>query len=155
MGAVVLAVAGIFLAFALSQSDVGMVKGYTLSASFASVGGLSTGSDVRINGIKVGTVSGQSIDQNTYNAVVKLSVTPTIHLPKDTVASIASDGMLGSKFLKLEPGRAEEKIAEGGTIETTKNFESLEEEVGKVIFLATDNGNGNKNGGGDKSGDKK
>jgi len=150
MGAVVLAVAGIFLAFALSQSDVGMVKGYTLSASFASVGGLSTGSDVRINGIKVGTVSSQTIDQNTYNAVVKLSVTPKVHLPKDTVASIASDGMLGSKFLKLEPGRAQEKIAEGGTIETTKNFESLEEEVGKVIFLATDNGSANKTGGGDK-----
>jgi phospholipid/cholesterol/gamma-HCH transport system substrate-binding protein len=150
MGAVVLAVAGIFLAFALSQSDVGMVKGYTLSASFASVGGLSTGSDVRINGIKVGTVSSQTIDQNTYNAVVKLSITPKVHLPKDTVASIASDGMLGSKFLKLEPGRSQEKIAEGGTIETTKNFESLEEEVGKVIFLATDNGNANKTGGGDK-----
>jgi phospholipid/cholesterol/gamma-HCH transport system substrate-binding protein len=146
MGAVVLAVAGIFLAFALSQSDLGVVKGYTLSASFASVGGLSVGSDVRINGIKVGTVTGQSIDQTTYNALVKLSITPTLHLPKDTVASIASDGLLGSKFLKLAPGHADEKIAEGGTIETTKNFESLEDQVGKIIFLATDSG---------KSGDKK
>jgi phospholipid/cholesterol/gamma-HCH transport system substrate-binding protein len=142
MGAVVLAVAGIFLAFALSQSDVGIVKGYTLSASFASVGGLSTGSDVRINGIKVGTVTGQSIDQTSFNAVVKFSMSPTIHLPKDTVASIASEGLLGSKFLKLEPGRSQDKIAEGGTIETTKNYESLEEEVGKIIFLATDNGKG-------------
>jgi len=146
MGAVVLAVAGIFLAFALSQSDLGVVKGYTLSASFASVGGLSTGSDVRINGIKVGTVTGQAIDQNTYNALVKFSLAPTIHLPKDTVASIDSDGLLGSKFLKLAPGHSAEKIPEGGAIETTKNFESLEETVGKIIFLATDNG---------KSGDKK
>ena len=142
MGAVVLAVAGIFLAFALSQSDIGIVKGYTLSASFASVGGLSTGSDVRINGIKVGTVTGQSIDQTSYNAVVTFSMNPTIHLPKDTVASISSEGLLGSKFLKLEPGHAPDKIAEGGAIETTKNFESLEEEVGKIIFLATDNGKG-------------
>jgi phospholipid/cholesterol/gamma-HCH transport system substrate-binding protein len=140
MGAVVLAVAGIFLVFALNQSDLGVVKGYTLSASFASVGGLSTGSDVRINGIKVGTVTSQTIDQNTYNAVVKLSVNPSIHLPKDTVASIDSDGLLGSKFLKLAPGHAEERIAEGGTIENTKNFESLEDTVGKVIFYATDSG---------------
>lgn len=146
MGAVVLAVAGIFLAFALSQSDLGVVKGYTLSASFASVGGLSTGSDVRINGIKVGTVTSEVIDQASFNAVVKFSVSPSIHLPKDTAASIASDGLLGSKFLKLEPGHATDKIPEGGAIETAKNFESLEELVGKIIFLATDNG---------KSGDKK
>ncbi len=146
MGAVVLAVAGIFLAFALSQSDLGVVKGYTLSASFASVGGLSTGSDVRINGIKVGTVTSQTIDQNTYNAVVKFTVNPSIHLPKDTSASIASDGLLGSKFLKLEPGHSQDKIAEGGIIENAKNFEALEDQVGKIIFLATDSG---------KSGDKK
>src|SRR5579859_5898144 len=97
MGAVVLAVAGIFLAFAMSQSDLGVVKGYGLSASFASVGGLSTGADVRINGIKVGTVTGQTIDQTSFNATVKLSMSPSIHLPKDTVASIASEGLLGSK----------------------------------------------------------
>src|SRR6202012_2553964 len=104
MGAVVLAVAGIFLAFALSQSDLGVVKGYSLTASFATVGGLSVGSDVRINGIKVGTVTGQTIDQNSFNAVVKMSIDPKIQLPKDTSASVASDGLLGSKFLKLEPG---------------------------------------------------
>jgi len=140
MGAVVLAVAGIFLAFAMSQSDLGVVKGYTLSASFASVGGLSTGADVRINGIKVGTVTGQTIDQTTFNAKILLSVNPSIHLPKDTSASIASDGLLGSKFLKLEPGRSKDMIPADGAIETTKNYEALEDQVGKIIFLATDGG---------------
>ena len=144
MGAVVLAVAGIFLAFALSQSDIGVVKGYTLSANFASVGGLSTGSDVRINGIKIGTVTSQTIDQTTFNADVKFTVNPAIHLPKDTVASIASEGLLGSKFLKLDPGRSADKIAEGGTIGNTKNFEALEDQVGKIIFLATDGGKDKK-----------
>ncbi|HMA51182.1 MAG TPA: MlaD family protein [Magnetospirillaceae bacterium] len=148
MGAVVLAVAGIFLAFAMSQSDLGTVKGYTLSASFASVGGLSTGSDVRINGIKVGTVTDQSIDQTSFNADLKMSIIPSIQLPKDTVASIASDGMLGSKFLKLEPGRATDKIPPGGKIEATKNYETLEDQVGKVIFLAT--GGDNKSGSGNQ-----
>ena len=144
MGAVVLAVAGIFLAFALSQSDIGMVKGYTLSANFATVGGLSTGSDVRINGIKIGTVTSQTIDQTSFNALVKFTVNPTIHLPKDTVASIASEGLLGSKFLKLDPGRSQDKIPEGGTLDNTKNFEALEDQVGKIIFLATDGGKDKK-----------
>ena len=88
MGAVVLAVAGIFLAFALSQSDLGVVKGYMLSASFANIGGLTSGSDVRINGIKVGTVIAQSIDQTSFNAQIKMSISPAVQLPKDTVAAI-------------------------------------------------------------------
>ena len=141
MGAVVLAVAGIFLAFALSQSDLGLVKGYTLSASFANIGGLTSGSDVRINGIKVGTVIAQSIDQTSFNAQIKMSISPAVQLPKDTVASIASDGMLGSNFLKLEPGRSPDKIPAGGAIETTKNFQSIEDQVSSIIFLATDSGN--------------
>jgi phospholipid/cholesterol/gamma-HCH transport system substrate-binding protein len=140
MGAVVLAVAGIFLAFALSQSDLGVVKGYELHASFASVGGLPNGSDVRINGIKVGTVLEQTIAPESFNAMMRMSIRPDIHLPTDTVASIASEGLLGSKFLKLEPGHAKTLIAEGGTITTTKNYQSLEELVGQIIFLATDSG---------------
>jgi phospholipid/cholesterol/gamma-HCH transport system substrate-binding protein len=140
MGAVVLAVAGIFLAFALSQSDLGIVKGYVLHASFASVGGLPNGSDVRINGIKVGTVLDQIIAPENFNAMVRMSIRPDIHLPTDTAASIASEGLLGSKFLKLEPGHAKTLIAEDGTIATTRNYQSLEEQVGQIIFLATDSG---------------
>ena len=147
MGAVVLAVAGIFLAFAMSQSDLGVVKGYGLSADFATVGGLSTGSDVRINGIKVGTVTAQTIDRTSFNAKVEFTVNPSIHLPKDTVASIASEGLLGSKFLKLDPGHSQDRIPEGGTIETTRNFEALEDQVGKIIFLATDGGKQQQPGG--------
>lgn len=148
MGAVVLAVAGIFLAFAMSQSDLGTVKGYTLSASFANIGGLSNGSDVRINGIKVGTVTGLTIDQTSFAAQIKMSIDPKIQLPKDTAASIASDGLLGSKFLKLEPGRAAEKIPADGTVDTTKNYETIEDQVSRIMFLATDGdkkpGNGNQ-----------
>jgi phospholipid/cholesterol/gamma-HCH transport system substrate-binding protein len=124
----------------MSQSDLGTVKGYTLTTSFANIGGLTSGSDVRINGIKIGTVTGESIDQTSFNAEVRMSIDPKIQLPKDTVASVASDGLLGSKFLKLEPGRAADKIPEGGRIETTRNYEALEDQVGKVIFYATDSG---------------
>jgi phospholipid/cholesterol/gamma-HCH transport system substrate-binding protein len=140
MGAVVLAVAGIFLAFALSQSDLGVVKGYSLHAAFASIGGLTNGSDVRINGIKVGTVLDQKIAPDSYEAVLTLSIRPDIHLPDDTVASISSEGLLGEKFLKLDPGHSKTMIAEGGAIANTKNSQSLEDQVGRIIFLATEGG---------------
>lgn len=138
MGAVVLLVAGFFLVFAYSQADLGTVKGYKVSASFASVGGLANGADVRINGIKVGTVLNQSIDPTSFNANVTMSISPTVQLPVDTVATVDSEGLLGGKYLKLMPGRSQTKIAAGGTIEKTKTYKALEEMVGEIIFLATD-----------------
>lgn len=137
MGAVVLLVAGFFLVFAYTNADLRKVEGYELQAAFASVGGLDTGADVRINGIKVGTVSSQALDPQSFNAVVKMSITPSIQLPEDTVATIATEGLLGGKFIKLEPGRSKQLIAAGGTIGRTKDFRSIEEMVGELIFLAT------------------
>lgn len=137
MGAVVLAVAGFFLAFAYNHADLKQVAGYGLSAQFASIGGLEDGSDVRINGIKVGTVASHQLDPVTFNAVLHLTIMPEIRLPTDTVATIASDGLLGGKFLKLEPGRATGRIEDGGTITKTRDFKSIEEMVGELIFLAT------------------
>jgi phospholipid/cholesterol/gamma-HCH transport system substrate-binding protein len=140
MGAVVLLVAAFFLVFAYRQADVGVVKGYTVKASFLSVGGLANGGDVRINGIKVGSVMDQTIDASNFDAVVRMSIRPDIHLPADTVASIATDGLLGGKYVKLDPGRSRDIIPADGTIANTKNFKSLEEMVGEIIFLATDSG---------------
>jgi phospholipid/cholesterol/gamma-HCH transport system substrate-binding protein len=106
------------------------------------VGGLPNGGDVRVNGIKVGTVIDQRIDPDSYNAVVHMSIRPNVRLPSDSVATIASDGLLGGKYVKLEPGRSNETIAPGGMVTKTKNYKSLEETVGEIIFLATDKGSG-------------
>ncbi|HXP95398.1 MAG TPA: MlaD family protein [Telmatospirillum sp.] len=153
MGGVVLLVAGFFLVFAYSQVDLGAVKGYSVNASFLSVGGLPNGGEVRINGIKVGSVIDQAIDPASYNAVVHMSIRPDILLPTDTVAVIASDGLLGGKFVQLNPGHSGQTIPPGGTIANTKNFKSLEEMVGEIIFLATDSGGSKTSGGSAASGE--
>jgi phospholipid/cholesterol/gamma-HCH transport system substrate-binding protein len=137
MGAVVLAVAGFFLVFAYTHADLKKVEGYEVTASFSSVGGLDTGADVKINGIKVGTVQSQALDPQTFNAVVKLSISDSLKLPSDTVASIGSDGLLGGKFVKLEPGRSKTTLAPGSALAKTKDHKSIEEMVGELIFLAT------------------
>jgi phospholipid/cholesterol/gamma-HCH transport system substrate-binding protein len=138
MGAVVLLVAAIFLVFAYSQANLGAVKGYSVSADFANVGGLPNGGEVRINGIKVGTVTSQSIDTKNFDAVVRMSIMPDVRLPDDTVASVANDGLLGGKYVRLDPGSSSHTIPPDGTITHTKNYQSLEEMVGEIIFLATD-----------------
>ncbi len=140
MGAVVLIVAAFFLVFAYSQADLGTVKGYGVKAAFQSVGGLSNGADVQINGIKVGTVLDQTIDPASFNADVRMSISPEIHLPSDTVATIDSAGLLGDKFVKLIPGHKKTMLPADGTavISDTKTYKSLEQQVGEIIFLATD-----------------
>ncbi len=137
MGAVVLAVAGFFLVFAYTHANITKIEGYAVVASFTSVGGLDTGADVKINGIKEGTVLSQTLDPQTYDAVVKLTVAHGIQLPEDTVASVSSEGLLGGKFVKLAPGKSKTMLADGSHLGPTKNFKSIEEMVGNLIFLAT------------------
>ena len=69
LGGVVIVVAGFFLVFAYTSADLRRVDGYEVTANFSSVGGLQSGSDVRISGVKVGTVTSQTLDPSTYLAV--------------------------------------------------------------------------------------
>ncbi len=137
MGAVVLLVAGLFVFFAYDLAQVETARGYEVKANFLRIGGLTRGSDVRISGIKVGTVLDARLDPATFDAVVTLAMVPDVKLPADTQASIDSDGLLGGKYVRLEPGQAAERIADGGTIAKTKDYRSLEDQVGEIIFLAT------------------
>lgn len=137
LGAVVLVVASMFVYFAYSTAEIKSVEGYELTAAFYKVGGLTKGSDVRINGIKVGTVTGRDLDSQTYDAVLSLTIKKNLKLSTDTVASIGSLGILGGKYLRLEPGSAETYLETGSVITNTKDFRSLEDQVGEIIFLAT------------------
>ncbi len=137
LGAVVLLMAGTFISFAMNMVDIGEVNGYEVSAAFLKVGGLTDGSDVRLNGVKIGTVSDLTLDYETYDAVVKMSIRSDIKLPVDSVASIGSSGIIGGKFIAIRPGGEKEVVAEGGALTKTEDFKSLEDQVGEIIFLAT------------------
>ncbi|MBM3569806.1 MAG: outer membrane lipid asymmetry maintenance protein MlaD [Alphaproteobacteria bacterium] len=140
IGAVVLAVAALFFGFAYTSTKVGRVSGYELTARFDKVDGLRIGSDVRMAGIKIGTVTGQRVDAESYQAEIKLSVDPAIKLPDDSTAKIASDGLLGSKFLALEAGASDRTLSAGGRIKFTQGSINLEELLGKFVFSSTDQG---------------
>lgn len=139
MGFVVLIAAVLFLLFAYKMSDLQVIKGYEINARFLKVGGLSVGSDVRINGVKVGTVVNQKLDPEDYMVDVVMSIADNIRLPEDSVAAIVGDGLMGDKFIKLEPGKSDQYLKNGGTLQMTKDFKSLEDMVGEIIFMVTDN----------------
>ncbi len=134
LGGVVLVAAGVFLAFAYKSADLRKVQGYEVTANFSSITGLQNGSDVRISGVKVGNVVSLSLDPKSYQAVVHLVLDNTVKLPKDTAAVIASESLLGGKFLSLEPGGDPDLIKPNGRIEYTQSTPGLEQLLGQVIF---------------------
>ncbi len=136
VGAIVIVVAGAFLFFAYTTADVGDVAGYTVTADFDSVDGLTVGSDVRMSGIKIGTVTSQELDPNTYLARVAMAIDPKVQLPDDSSIKITAEGLLGGNYLSIEPGGSEDLIADGGRIQFTQGSIDLIGLVGQAIFSA-------------------
>lgn len=134
LGAVVLFVAGFFLVFSYNTANVKPVSGYTLTADFTTIGGLSVGDKVQISGVKVGSVADVKIDSETYLAKVFLSIDPDYKVPTDTAAVISSESLLGGRFLSLEPGAEEEYFEDGGHIQYTQAPQNLEQLLGQFIF---------------------
>jgi phospholipid/cholesterol/gamma-HCH transport system substrate-binding protein len=147
MGAVVLIVAGFFLLTAYKSSEMRVGSdGYKVSAKFANLSGIGLGSDVRVGGIKVGVISDLSLDSKTYEAVATMQISRDTKLPKDSSAAVASNGLMGEKFIQLTPGGDEAMLADGGKISFTQSSVNLEEMIGKFMFSG---------GGVDKDKDKK
>lgn len=146
MGALVLAVAVGFMSFAYQSSNLKPVEGYTLQAKFDTVAGVGLGSDVRIGGIKVGVISDMKLDPESYKAVIAVLIKTGTKIPSDSSASIVSDGLLGSKYVKIEPGADDKMLAANGVIPYTQSSVNLEELIGKMVFSG---------GGVDKNGGKK
>ncbi|WP_169569081.1 outer membrane lipid asymmetry maintenance protein MlaD [Sneathiella limimaris] len=138
IGAVVLAFAAIFLIFAYRTADLGGGgNGVNLTARFDKVDGLTVGSDVRMSGIKIGTVTSQELDSQTFQAVIGISIADNIQLPEDTAAKISSESLLGGSYLELEPGGADEVLANGDEITYTQSAVSLMDLIGQAIFSAS------------------
>jgi phospholipid/cholesterol/gamma-HCH transport system substrate-binding protein len=140
LGAIVLIVAIVFLAFAYSASRLGDAEGYELIARFDRVDGLQRGSDVRIGGIKVGTVIDQTLDPETYRAEVRFTMRDDVEVPADSSISVAMDGLLGGKYLSLVPGGDVEMLAAGDEVALTQSAINLEDLIGHFIFSGSGDG---------------
>ncbi len=135
MGLLVLVGGLMVLTIAYRTADLGPTEaGYPLKALFFKVGGLQEGNEVRIGGVEVGTVTKVWLDQETYDAVVEMSVSSKIKLPVDTVPAIAAEGIFGGTFILLEPGESKEVMKPGDTFAMVRDASSLEDLIGEAIF---------------------
>jgi len=138
IGAAVLAVAGLFFMFAYNTANVSTgTDAITLSARFQNATGITAGTDVRLAGIKIGTVTGTELDPVSYQAIVRFSVDNTIEVPEDSSLKIASEGLLGGSYLELEPGGAFDMLADGGEVEFTQGYVDLMGLIGQAVFSFT------------------
>lgn len=142
LGAVVLLIAIAFMVMAYQKTDMGQpAEGYRVIASFSSADGLKPGADVRVAGVKVGNVAKLKLDGATYQAIATLQLNNGVKVPVDSVAQIASDGLLGGKFIALQIGADENNIPVGGKFEYTQAAANLEALLGQAIFSRNGGGN--------------
>ena len=112
-------------------------ESYELNAKFLKIGGVVIGNDVKLSGVKIGTVSNIKLN-NEYFAVVKLSIDKDINIPSDSMISVNSEGILGNKYLSITPGSLTgESLLPNQEIKNVADYESIEDQVSKIIFLAT------------------
>jgi len=137
-GAMVLVAAGVFLVYAIMHGGrAPQTSGIALTAQFDRVDGLNQGADVKIGGVKIGSVTELRIDPRTFQAVVTLRIRPDLSLPTDSSAEITSEGLLGGKYVSIVPGGADRLLADGGRITETQGSVSLESLLGRFIFSVT------------------
>jgi phospholipid/cholesterol/gamma-HCH transport system substrate-binding protein len=125
-GGIVLAVAVGFLAWAGNAAGWGgQGTTYPLVASFRAVDGISVGSDVRLGGVKVGTITDLQLNPQTFFADATIAVDQAIQLPTDSAILISSEGLLGGNYVEIVPGGMPDVLAPGDEIEDTQGSVSL------------------------------
>ncbi len=134
IGLLVVLVAVGFVNFAWNRTQAGSgAGGYALVAKFPSVAGIAPGADVRMAGIKVGEVAGQSLDPASYQAVLTLTIEPGLKLPIDSSAAITSESLLGGNYVSLAPGGEEAMLKPGEEIVQTSGAADLMALIGSVV----------------------
>lgn len=134
IGLLVLLIGIWFVVFAYQRTNGGHVSGgYSVVARFPNISGVSVGTDVRISGMKVGSVVSEDLDPQTYQAVLRLSLDSAVKLPVDSAAAITSEGLLGGNYIALQPGGETAMLKDGDEIAETQGAVDMMGLIGQVV----------------------
>ena len=126
-GGIVVAAAAGFLVYASQFGGLGggAATDAVYTASFRSAEGVGIGTDVRLAGVKVGTVTALDLDPATFRADAAIAIDPDVVLPDDTAIVLASEGLLGGSFVELLPGGSPFNLEAGAEILDTQGAVSI------------------------------
>lgn len=122
-----------YLTIKLGRMELFNTEGYILQASFSSVSGLRAGAEVDIAGVRVGRVKNIRLNEN-YQAVVELQMDSNVKLTDDVIASVKTSGLIGDKYISLEPGGSGEPLKNGDEITDTESAVDIESLISKYVF---------------------
>ncbi|MDN5848859.1 MAG: outer membrane lipid asymmetry maintenance protein MlaD [Nitrococcus sp.] len=126
------------LILALKVSNISafqQTNGYDVIAKFQNIGGLKVSAPVTLAGVQVGRVADISVDQQTFEARVVLSISDKYaNLPQDTSASIYTAGLLGQQYIGLQPGGMMETLQPGDQLMLTQSAIVLEQLIGQFLY---------------------
>ena len=134
VGAVVIFLAVVFLFVGFSSMKLKKGNNYNLSALFNRIDGIKLGSDIRMSGIKIGTVTRQELDNSTFEAKVFMLIDSKISIPDDSSAKITTDGLLGGNYISIEPGGSDIYLSNNEEIFFTQGSVDLIGLVGEALF---------------------
>ena len=134
IGAIVLVAAGVFLVYALGNAGgLKHAGGYDLIAKFGEVGSLAPGAEVKVAGVKVGTVSKINLDPKTFQAETHMMVNDDVKLPDDSTVKITSDSLLGGQHIAIQPGGSADDMKPGSQFQNVQGAVDLFGLIGQVI----------------------
>jgi len=134
VGLLVVLLAAWFVLTALQRTGGRGTAGATrVTALFPSAVGVNPGTDVRVAGVKVGSVADQSLDPQSYQVSMTLAIDPKIKIPSDSSAAITSEGLLGGTYVALVPGGSETPLKNGDTILDTQGSIDMMGLIGQFI----------------------
>ena len=139
IGAIVIILAVSFLFYSFSITDNNSEGTYQIKATFNRIDGIQIGSDVRLSGIKIGSVAKSSLNQTTYEADLVLVIDDSIYIPDDSSAKITMDGLLGSDYISIEPGGSDIYLTENDYLLYTQGSIDLIGLVGEALFSVEEN----------------
>ncbi len=137
---IVICILFIFLSAKVSGSRQKLSSGYKIIAEFDNVDGLNIGSDIKVAGVKVGSILDISLNKENYRATIVLKVIDTLKIPADSIFKVSTSGLIGNKFINIKIGADEEFLKDGEYAEFTESSMDLEDLISRFIFNS-----GNKN----------
>ena len=143
IGAIVVAIAIGFMFYAYANTSAGGVSGYPIEARFSSADGIVAGTDVRLHGIKIGTVSNVSLDPKTYLAIIRMDVRRDVQIPDDSAIKVTSSGLLGNSYLSIQPGGSPTNLKPGTQIANTQGSVDIMGLIGRAIYGNTSSAGSN------------
>ena len=134
IGLCVVLAAGIFVFILMQVNNSFSTQFYPVKVYFSDISGIITGSEVKMSGVKIGTVKQATLDNKNYRAELILAIQDDIKLPTDSVVKIASDSLLGGASVQINAGFEETYVEPQGELMNTQSAVNLMDIIAKAVF---------------------